>query len=167
MKFRVVASSCGYDIALQAFLATVDRRDREPPGEFVMSKQACVLCCAATLTMFFPAQVTSAASMLQITEIYSGISNPNGGQDITEDWFEVTNLGDASWELATDGSLNVEDEPNKLSFTVAITLPNITEVAPGQSIICVNGRSPRSSQFSRGVPYGRSCARWVFRGGRL
>ncbi|PHI20300.1 hypothetical protein CEQ90_08935 [Lewinellaceae bacterium SD302] len=43
---------------------------------------------------------------LQVTEIFPGQT----GSDLTEDWFEVTNVGDQAWISGVDGDLYYDDE---------------------------------------------------------
>lgn len=69
---------------------------------------------------------------LQITEIWPGNAN---GSNLTSDWFEVTNIGDAAWSLA-DGALYFDDE--SADPADAAILNGVTEIAPGESVVFVD-----------------------------
>ena len=71
---------------------------------------------------------------LQITEIWPG---NEVGSDLTEDWFEVTNTGDAAWVAATDGDLYFDDD--SADATVADLLSGISQIDPGETVIFVDG----------------------------
>lgn len=73
----------------------------------------------------------NAAFDLRVTEIYFGQDDP----DVTEDWFELTNLGDSAWIEANHGILYYDDsspDPAK-----ADPLMGIDYILPGQSVIFV------------------------------
>ena len=65
---------------------------------------------------------------LKITEIFSG----QAGDDLTEDWFEITNTGNAPWTPA-DGILFYDDE--SMSAADADSIFGITEIAPGATVV--------------------------------
>jgi|GEM_PF-116254 len=69
---------------------------------------------------------------LQITEIWPG-NDP--GSNLTSDWFEVTNVGDAAWTLA-DGALFFDDDSQDAG--AADPLNGVTEIAPGESVVFVD-----------------------------
>lgn len=69
---------------------------------------------------------------LQITEIWSGNDQ---GENLTGDWFELTNTGDAAWTAAADGDLYFDDE-SAIALD-AVKLQGITTIAPGESVIFV------------------------------
>jgi len=73
---------------------------------------------------------------LQVTEIWPG-NNP--GDNLTEDWFEVTNVGDMAWTAATDGDLYYDDESADVSD--AVEMMSISSIAAGESVIYVDGDS--------------------------
>lgn len=71
---------------------------------------------------------------LQVTEIWPG-NEP--GDNLTDDWFEVTNLGDTAWTAATDGDLYYDD--NSADFSVADLMSGVASIAAGESVIFVDG----------------------------
>lgn len=72
---------------------------------------------------------------LQVTEIWPG---NEAGENLTGDWFEVTNFGDTSWTLA-DGALYFDDD--SADPTVADMLNGVTEIAAGESVVFVDADS--------------------------
>ena len=68
---------------------------------------------------------------LQITEIWMG-NEP--GNNLTEDWFEITNIGLDPWSPA-DGDLYYDDDSK--DETTADLISGITGIAPGESVIVV------------------------------
>lgn len=79
-------------------------------------------------------QPALAAFDLQITEIWPG-NEP--GDNLTDDWFEVTNLGDTAWTAATDGDLYYDDD--SADETVADLMSGIASIAAGESVVFVDG----------------------------
>ncbi|WP_341221695.1 T9SS type A sorting domain-containing protein [Polaribacter atrinae] len=81
-----------------------------------------------------PGNTGSTKPDLQITEIWAG----NGeGNDLTGDWFEITNTGSAAWTSAM-GNLyfvDVRDEADYIED--AVVLNGVTTIAPGESIMAV------------------------------
>jgi hypothetical protein len=71
---------------------------------------------------------------LQITEIWPG-NEP--GDDLTEDWFEVTNMGDMPWVASVDGDLWFDDD--RFNAENADQMFGITTLAAGESAIFVDG----------------------------
>jgi hypothetical protein len=69
---------------------------------------------------------------LVITEAYVGVS----GDDVTEDWFEITNLGDMAWDLNAQ-PLYYDDVSAEPLDKELIT--NISSIAPNESVIVVIG----------------------------
>lgn len=69
---------------------------------------------------------------LQITEIWMG-NEP--GSNLTDDWFELTNIGDTAWTTA-DGDLWFDDD--SMDASVADQLMGITSIAPGESVVFVD-----------------------------
>lgn len=76
-----------------------------------------------------------AAFNLQITEIWPGNAE---GANLTDDWFEVTNLGDMPW-TSGDGILFYDDD--SADPTTADQLFGITTIAPGESVVFVDGNA--------------------------
>lgn len=69
---------------------------------------------------------------LQITELFPGVSG-DGLDDVTEDWFEITNYGDMPYVQANDGLLFYDD--NSEDPVAADEIFGISEIQPGQSVI--------------------------------
>lgn len=89
---------------------------------------------ASMLAVGFIAATSNAAFDLQVTEIWPGNVD---GEDLTDDWFEVTNVGDAPWVAATDGDLYYDDE--EPDNTRADLMHGVDSIAPGESVIFVDG----------------------------
>lgn len=66
-----------------------------------------------------------AAALLRITEVMS--SSGTGG---TEDWFEITNVGDSAADLT-----GYKMDDGSFDFTKAVVLSGVTSIAPGESVI--------------------------------
>ncbi|MDT0554601.1 choice-of-anchor I family protein [Patiriisocius hiemis] len=79
-----------------------------------------------TLGSFIPSGLSFT---LEITEIFSG----QAGDDLTADWFEITNNGSAAWVSGSDGDLYYDDEST--SSTDADIINGITDIQPGETII--------------------------------
>ncbi|MEM6394241.1 MAG: PEP-CTERM sorting domain-containing protein [Planctomycetota bacterium] len=75
----------------------------------------------------------NASFNLQITEMWPG-NEP--GDNLTSDWFEVTNFGTAAWTAATDGPLFFDDDSQ--DATAADPLNGIATIAPGESVVFVD-----------------------------
>jgi 2',3'-cyclic-nucleotide 2'-phosphodiesterase (5'-nucleotidase family) len=89
----------------------------------------------ATVAMFFTfASQASAAPILRITEVMS-----NGD---TADWIELTNYGD---QAANITGYHLDD--NSFSVAVAVPLQGVTSVAPGESVLFVEGTSTTAATF--------------------
>ena len=69
-----------------------------------------------------------AAYDLQITEMYSGLSEEDG----TADWFEITNYGDAACDLSSV-SLFYDDDSSDWEDAAQIT--GISSIAVGESVV--------------------------------
>lgn len=94
-----------------------------------------VLLCAAAVALCLANQALAVFD-LQVTEIWMG-NEP--GENLTDDWFEVTNFGDMSWTAASDGDLYYDDDsadPN-----AADLLYGVASIAPGESVIFVDGNA--------------------------
>lgn len=74
-------------------------------------------------------RIVIAQSSLQITEIFSGQSGP----DLTEDWFEIHNVGDLAWVSGIDPDLFYDDESADAS--TADLIQGITDIQPGERVI--------------------------------
>lgn len=92
-----------------------------------------ILTIAATAVLV---SVTSAfgAPMLTVTEAYVGVP----GNDLTEDWFEITNMGDAAWDLTTD-PLWYDDEGMEVGKADPIN--GISSIGAGETIVIVLGET--------------------------
>ncbi len=66
---------------------------------------------------------------LQITEIFSG----QAGSDLTEDWFEIKNVGSLAWVSGTDPDLYYDDE--SADATTADLIQGLTDIQPGESVV--------------------------------
>jgi 2',3'-cyclic-nucleotide 2'-phosphodiesterase (5'-nucleotidase family) len=74
-------------------------------------------------------RISIAQINLQITEIFSGQS----GTDLTADWFEILNTGDAAWVSGVDPDLYYDDE--SADATTADLIQGITDIQPGEHVI--------------------------------
>ena len=61
---------------------------------------------------------------LQITEIWAGQT----GDDLTEDWLEITNVGTAAWVFGVDPNLFYDDE--SADTTDADLIQGLTQIDP-------------------------------------
>ena len=91
-----------------------------------------ILLCAAALAACLASQ-SLASFNLQVTEIWSGNT---GSNNLTDDWFEVTNFGSMPWTSA-DGTLFFDDSPPNVASVVPLL--GIASIAPGESVIFVDG----------------------------
>ena len=73
---------------------------------------------------------------LVITEIFPG----QAGDDLTEDWFEITNLGTAPWTAGVDSTLYYDDESAEPAD--ADPIQGITAIAPGATAIVLITDNP-------------------------
>ena len=123
-----------------------------------------VLFCAAALAVMLCSQALAAFD-LQITEIWPGNSV---GDNLSEDWFEVTNFGDTPWVEANDGNLYFDDD--SYDATTADLLFGVSSIAPGESVVFVDGNAASSgiNTFQWTDLMGRrskpASASWVLRG---
>lgn len=88
---------------------------------------------AVVLAMVIGPATASAAYDLQITEIWPG-NDP--GSNLTEDWFEVTNVGDMAWSAALDGDLYFDDASAETAD--AVLMSGIASIAAGESVVYVD-----------------------------
>ncbi len=86
---------------------------------------------------------SSGAFDLQITEIWPG-NEP--GNNLTSDWFEITNNGDAAWVSGVDPDLFYDDDSQ--DPTAADLINDITDIQPGEQVIIVIGESIDVTQFN-------------------
>lgn len=102
-----------------------------------MIRQFTVTLFAAVLAVFGGAAPALAVFDLSITEIWPG-NEPD--DNLSADWFEITNSGDMAWTAASDGELYYDDE----SFNVGdATLVNgIASIPAGGSAIVLIGDEP-------------------------
>jgi hypothetical protein len=71
------------------------------------------------------------AADLRVTEIWPGQS----GDDLTEDWFEITNFGTEAWVSGSSPDLFYDDDSQDPSSAEPIN--GITDIQPGESVIVV------------------------------
>ena len=90
--------------------------------------------CAAALAAMLTSQ-SLAAFNLKVTEIWPG-NEP--GENLTDDWFEVTNFGDMPWTSA-DGTLFFDDAPSNAAN--AVPLFGVSSIAAGESVVFVDGNA--------------------------
>lgn len=76
--------------------------------------------------------VALGAPALTVTEIYMGVA----GNDVTEDWFELTNLGDMAWDTSSN-PLWYDDVSADTGDAVPIL--GLGTIDPGESSIVVIG----------------------------
>jgi len=72
---------------------------------------------------------------LQVTEVYEGVS----GDDVTEDWVEITNFGDMAFTFGTSGDLYFDDGSADPTEDEMVT--GITDITPGESVVVVLANS--------------------------
>ena len=77
---------------------------------------------------------------LQITEIWCG----QNGDDVTADWFEITNCGTTAW-TSGDGNLYYDDDSKDAS--TADLMSGIVSIDPCESVVFVIGDSGDVSDF--------------------
>ena len=88
--------------------------------------------CLTIAAIMFIAAPARAQFDLQITEIWMG-NEP--GSNLTADWFEITNVGDATWTPAS-GELWFDDD--SMDPGNAGQMLGITSIAPGESVVFVD-----------------------------
>ncbi|MCA9262116.1 MAG: PEP-CTERM sorting domain-containing protein [Planctomycetales bacterium] len=81
------------------------------------------------------APTANAAYELRVSEIWMG-NEP--GENLTDDWFEVTNFGDSAWTSA-DGTLFFDDD--SADATAADALFGVDAIGPGESVVFVDGNA--------------------------
>ncbi|MGY0392497.1 T9SS type A sorting domain-containing protein [Bizionia sp. KMM 8389] len=87
---------------------------------------------------------------LQITEIWSG-NDP--GSNLTSDWFEIKNNGNAAWTTGVDADLFYDDDSQDPS--AADLIEGISDIQPGEYVIVVIGGASDVSEFTTvwGIDY--------------
>jgi hypothetical protein len=68
---------------------------------------------------------------LQVTELFPG----QAGNDLTEDWFEIKNVGSVAWVSGTDPDLYYDDESADPSD--AVIIQGITDIQPSEKVVVV------------------------------
>ncbi len=71
---------------------------------------------------------------LQITEIWMG-NEP--GENLTQDWFEITNYGAVAYDASVDGPLYFDDEsfdPGTADLMIGISV-----IEPGEAVVFIDG----------------------------
>jgi predicted extracellular nuclease/2',3'-cyclic-nucleotide 2'-phosphodiesterase (5'-nucleotidase family) len=85
---------------------------------------------------------TPAAFDLKITEMWAG----QDGDDLTADWFEITNTGAEAWVSGVDAPLFYDDDSQ--DPTVADAINGLDRIDPGQSAIVVIGDAADAAAFA-------------------
>ncbi len=100
----------------------------------------------ATIVLAIGPATAQAAYDLQITEIWCG-NDP--GSNLSEDWFEVTNVGDTAWSAAADGDLYMLDDRtyDPLDSDAAI-MSGIASIAAGESVVYAGGEAAGATEWS-------------------
>jgi MYXO-CTERM domain-containing protein len=81
------------------------------------------------------AGAAAATFNLQITEVYEGVS----GDDVTEDWIEITNFGNMDFVFGVDGELYFDDSSADPTEDERVT--GITSIGVGESVVVVLGNA--------------------------
>jgi hypothetical protein len=74
---------------------------------------------------------------LQITEIWPGQAD----DDLTKDWFEITNYGDSPWVSGVDSPIFVNDNGGDL-LTTSAQLYSISSILPNESVMVLMEGGP-------------------------
>ncbi len=82
-----------------------------------------------------------AAPDLQITEMWVG----QDGDDLTEDWFEITNFGDEAWISGVNEDLFYDDDSQ--DPISADPINGINDIQPGESVIVMIGVAADADSF--------------------
>ena len=78
---------------------------------------------------------------LRITELWVG----QVGDDLTEDWFEITNFGPETWDINLHDVLYYDDDSQ--DALLADTIHGINQILPGGSVVVVIGTSADADSF--------------------
>jgi uncharacterized protein YjiK len=92
---------------------------------------------SATLTLTVTAAAASPSLVISEVSPWSSGDSPYGA-----DWFEVTNKGTSAVNLA---GFKVDDNSN--AFASAIALTGVNSIAPGQSVIFIEGSAATAAAF--------------------
>ena len=96
----------------------------------------------ATLTLTFFGTAAFAQPVLRITEIWAG----QDASDLTVDWFELTNFGNAAWVAGTSPVLTVNDNGGLL--TTDDLVEGLADILPSESaIILMEGTAADKQTF--------------------
>ncbi len=87
-------------------------------------------------------QPATGSSQLTITEIFPG----QAGTDITADWFEISNIGTATWISGVDGDLFYDDD--SADATTADLIEGITTIPAGGFAIVMVGNAGDVTTFT-------------------
>ncbi|MDO6761516.1 T9SS type A sorting domain-containing protein [Tamlana sp. 2_MG-2023] len=80
---------------------------------------------------------------LKVTEIWPG-NEP--GDNLTSDWFEITNTGSTAWLSSVDADLYYDDDSQ--DPTKAAIIEGISQIQPGAHVIVIIGKSTDITEFS-------------------
>lgn len=94
--------------------------------------------CGAILCLFFVHSAAVAAFDLQITEIWPG-NEP--GENLSEDWFELTNFGDMAFDSSVDGALYFDDDSAdwEAADQLFYNADGPVVIEPGESVVFSDG----------------------------
>lgn len=101
-----------------------------------MKFTAMLACATLALGVSAYGGAVAGAFDLQITEIWMG-NEP--GTNLTEDWFEVTNLGSGAWTSGVDGQLYFDD--GDFMPIEADLISGVNSIAPGETVIFIDDTS--------------------------
>ncbi len=99
-----------------------------------MRRKRYILWVCAALGVALVSPVSEAGYLLEVTEVWPG-NQP--GNNLTGDWFEVTNRGNAAWIAAQDGSLWFDDLNADVSEAVALN--GVSQITAGGTAVFVKG----------------------------
>ncbi|WP_067146296.1 T9SS type A sorting domain-containing protein [Pseudotamlana agarivorans] len=94
---------------------------------------------ALLLTCF----IGTSQAILKVTEIWPG-NEP--GNNLTSDWFEITNEGTTAWVSGVDADLYYDDDSQ--DPTKAVIIEGITEIKPGAHVIVIIGEITDIDEFN-------------------
>ncbi|SOC00002.1 ExeM/NucH family extracellular endonuclease [Rhodobacter maris] len=86
-------------------------------------------------------ETTMETATLRVTEAWVG----QDGEDLTADWFEITNTGTIAYDAATMGALYYDDD--SADPEVADVVNGIGTLAPGEKAIVVIGTAEDAARF--------------------
>jgi hypothetical protein len=91
---------------------------------------------AAAIAVYLSSQALAVIN-LQITEIWPGQAD----DDVTVDWFEITNYGDTAWESSVDSPIFVNDNGGDL-LTTSAQLRILGNILPNESVVVLMEAGP-------------------------